>query len=126
MAETEPDETIETPEPPPRPRTSKLTATLVILNLVAAAALAFLAILDVAKRQEWARAVLMRDLATAGLPLDEKDLGTNPDAGAQPLYALDPAYLRETYKARGLEKLGLTTRAELVRYAAAEGWLANI
>ena len=32
----------------------------------------------------------------------------------------------ETYKARGLEKLGLTTRAELVRYAAAEGWLANI
>jgi DNA-binding NarL/FixJ family response regulator len=32
----------------------------------------------------------------------------------------------ETYKARGLEKLGLSTRAELVRYAAAEGWLANI
>jgi DNA-binding NarL/FixJ family response regulator len=32
----------------------------------------------------------------------------------------------ETYKARGLEKLGLTTRAELVRYAAAEDWLANI
>lgn len=32
----------------------------------------------------------------------------------------------ETYKARGLEKLGLGTRAELVRYAAAQGWLANI
>jgi DNA-binding NarL/FixJ family response regulator len=32
----------------------------------------------------------------------------------------------ETYKARGLEKLGLSTRAELVRYAAAQGWLANI
>jgi DNA-binding NarL/FixJ family response regulator len=32
----------------------------------------------------------------------------------------------ETYKARGLEKLGLNTRAELVRYAAARGWLANI
>jgi len=32
----------------------------------------------------------------------------------------------ETYKARGLEKLGLNTRAELVRYASAEGWLANI
>jgi DNA-binding NarL/FixJ family response regulator len=29
----------------------------------------------------------------------------------------------ETYKARGLEKLGLKTRAELVRYASAEGWL---
>jgi DNA-binding NarL/FixJ family response regulator len=29
----------------------------------------------------------------------------------------------ETYKARGLEKLGLRTRAELVRYASAQGWL---
>lgn len=29
----------------------------------------------------------------------------------------------ETYKARGLEKLGLKTRAELVRYASAQGWL---
>lgn len=32
----------------------------------------------------------------------------------------------ETYKARGLEKLGLKTRAELVRYASARGWLADI
>jgi DNA-binding NarL/FixJ family response regulator len=32
----------------------------------------------------------------------------------------------ETYKARGLEKLGLSTRAELVRYASTEGWLANL
>ena len=32
----------------------------------------------------------------------------------------------ETYKARGWEKLGLKTRAELVRYASAQGWLANI
>ena len=32
----------------------------------------------------------------------------------------------ETYKARGMEKLGLKTRAELVRYAAAQGWLADI
>jgi DNA-binding NarL/FixJ family response regulator len=29
----------------------------------------------------------------------------------------------ETYKARGLEKLGLRTRAELVRYGSAQGWL---
>jgi DNA-binding NarL/FixJ family response regulator len=28
----------------------------------------------------------------------------------------------ETYKARGMEKLGLKTRAELVRYAAVQGW----
>jgi DNA-binding NarL/FixJ family response regulator len=32
----------------------------------------------------------------------------------------------ETYKARGVDKLGLRTRAELVRYASAEGWLADI
>jgi len=32
----------------------------------------------------------------------------------------------ETYKARGSEKLGLRTRAQLVRYAAAQGWLADI
>jgi DNA-binding NarL/FixJ family response regulator len=31
----------------------------------------------------------------------------------------------ETFKARGMEKLGLKTRAELVRYAAAQGWLAD-
>ena len=29
----------------------------------------------------------------------------------------------ETYKARGVDKLGLKTRAEIVRYAAAQGWL---
>jgi DNA-binding CsgD family transcriptional regulator len=32
----------------------------------------------------------------------------------------------ETYKSRGVEKLGLKTRAELVRYASAQGWLAGI
>lgn len=32
----------------------------------------------------------------------------------------------ETYKARGTEKLGLKSRAELVRYAAAQGWLADL
>jgi DNA-binding NarL/FixJ family response regulator len=31
----------------------------------------------------------------------------------------------ETYRARGSDKLGLKTRAELVRYAAAQGWLAD-
>lgn len=29
----------------------------------------------------------------------------------------------ETYKARGMEKLGITSRVELVRYATANGWL---
>jgi DNA-binding NarL/FixJ family response regulator len=31
----------------------------------------------------------------------------------------------ETYKARASEKLGLKTRAELVRFAAGQGWLAD-
>ncbi len=32
----------------------------------------------------------------------------------------------ETHKARATEKLNLKTRSELVRYAAAQGWLADI
>jgi DNA-binding NarL/FixJ family response regulator len=32
----------------------------------------------------------------------------------------------ETYKARGSDKLGLKTRAEIVRFASAEGWLTNV
>ena len=31
----------------------------------------------------------------------------------------------ETYKARGMEKLGLKTRADLVRYAVQRGWLKD-
>jgi DNA-binding NarL/FixJ family response regulator len=31
----------------------------------------------------------------------------------------------ETYKARALEKLGLRTRVDIVRFAAARGWLAD-
>jgi len=30
----------------------------------------------------------------------------------------------ETYKARGMEKLGLKTRADIVRYASQQGWLS--
>ena len=31
----------------------------------------------------------------------------------------------ETYRARGMEKLGLKSRADLVRYAVQQGWLQN-
>jgi DNA-binding NarL/FixJ family response regulator len=31
----------------------------------------------------------------------------------------------ETYKARAVEKLGLATRADLVRYAVQQGWLQD-
>lgn len=32
----------------------------------------------------------------------------------------------ETFKARGFDKLGFKTRADLVRYAAAQGWFADV
>ncbi len=32
----------------------------------------------------------------------------------------------ETYKARGCDKLQLTSRAHIVRFAAANGWLPNL
>ena len=32
----------------------------------------------------------------------------------------------ETYRARAMEKLGLQTRAELVRYAVQQGWLREV
>jgi len=32
----------------------------------------------------------------------------------------------ETYKTRAAEKLGVKTRAEIVRYASAQGWLASV
>ena len=32
----------------------------------------------------------------------------------------------ETYKTRGMEKLGLDTRAQLVRYALVKGWLGSL
>ena len=50
----------------------------------------------------------------AGLGLTNKEIASKLDVGVKSV---------ETYKARGLEKLGLRTRAELVRYASAQGWL---
>jgi DNA-binding CsgD family transcriptional regulator len=32
----------------------------------------------------------------------------------------------ETYKARACEKLNMKTRAQLVRYAASQGWLSQV
>ena len=53
-------------------------------------------------------------LKMAGLGLTNKEIASRLDVGVKSV---------ETYKARGLEKLGLKTRAELVRYAATQGWL---
>ncbi len=53
-------------------------------------------------------------LKMAGSGLTNKEIASRLGVGVKSV---------ETYKARGLEKLGLKTRAELVRYASAQGWL---
>jgi DNA-binding NarL/FixJ family response regulator len=56
-------------------------------------------------------------LRMIALGFTNKDIARQLDIGVKSV---------ETYKARGSEKLGLKTRAELVRYASAQGWLADI
>jgi DNA-binding NarL/FixJ family response regulator len=53
-------------------------------------------------------------LKMAALGFTNKEIALRLDVGVKSI---------ETYKARGLEKLGLKTRAELVRYASGQGWL---
>jgi DNA-binding NarL/FixJ family response regulator len=52
-------------------------------------------------------------LKFAALGFTNKEIASRLDVGVKSI---------ETYKARGLEKLGLKTRAELVRYASGQGW----
>ncbi len=56
-------------------------------------------------------------LKLAALGFTSKEIARKLDVGVKSV---------ETYKARGSEKLGLRTRAELIRYASAQGWLADI
>jgi DNA-binding NarL/FixJ family response regulator len=53
-------------------------------------------------------------LKLAALGFTNKEIASRLDVGVKSI---------ETYKARGLEKLGLKSRAELVRYASGQGWL---
>jgi DNA-binding NarL/FixJ family response regulator len=53
-------------------------------------------------------------LKMAALGFTNKEIASRLDVGVKSV---------ETYKARGLDKLGLKTRAELVRYGSAQGWL---
>lgn len=53
-------------------------------------------------------------LKLAALGFTNKEIASRLDVGVKSV---------ETYKARGIEKLGLKTRAELVRYASGQGWL---
>jgi DNA-binding NarL/FixJ family response regulator len=53
-------------------------------------------------------------LKMASLGFTNKEIASRLDIGVKSV---------ETYKARGLEKLGLKSRAELVRYASGQGWL---
>jgi len=55
-------------------------------------------------------------LKLAALGFTNKEIARQIDVGIKSV---------ETYKARGVQKLGLKTRAELVRYAAGQGWLAD-
>jgi DNA-binding NarL/FixJ family response regulator len=53
-------------------------------------------------------------LKMAALGFTNKEIASRLDVGVKSV---------ETYKARGLEKLEMKTRAELVRYASTQGWL---
>jgi DNA-binding NarL/FixJ family response regulator len=53
-------------------------------------------------------------LKMAALGFTNKEIASRLDVGVKSV---------ETYKSRGLEKVGLKTRAELVRYASGQGWL---
>ena len=53
-------------------------------------------------------------LKLAALGFTNKEIAARLDIGVKSV---------ETYKARGLDKLELKTRAELVRYASGQGWL---
>ena len=53
-------------------------------------------------------------LKMASLGFTNKEIASRLDVGVKSV---------ETYKARGLEKLEIKTRAELVRYASTQGWL---
>ena len=56
-------------------------------------------------------------LKFAALGFTNKEIARRLDIGIKSV---------ETYKARGAEKLDLRTRADIVRYAAAQGWLADL
>jgi DNA-binding NarL/FixJ family response regulator len=56
-------------------------------------------------------------LKLVALGFTNKEIARQLDVGVKSI---------ETYKARGTEKLGLKTRAELVRFASAQGWLADV
>ena len=67
------------------------------------------------KAEMTARESMVLSLAAKGFT--NKEIATRLDVSEKSV---------ETYKARGLEKLGLKTRAELVRYASIQGWLADV
>jgi hypothetical protein len=90
-------------EEKPRGKTSLPTIALIVLNLFAALGFGALLYVDMGRRQAWAKAVLARDLAIVGLPVDDKDirLSTNPDGTTASAQDLDPPLIKDAYKARG-------------------------
>jgi len=55
-------------------------------------------------------------LKLVALGFTSKEIGHRLDLGVKSV---------ETYKARAIDKLGVRTRAEIVRYASGQGWLAD-
>src|SRR5262245_54601232 len=86
----------------PRGRTSLLTVILIVFNVVAVGGFGTLLYLDFDKRQQWTRAVLLRDLATLGLPVDDKDAQLDAQTAVQVKHDLDPPLIKEAYTARAL------------------------
>jgi DNA-binding NarL/FixJ family response regulator len=56
-------------------------------------------------------------LKLTALGFTNKEIARRLDVGVKSI---------ETYKARATEKLGLSSRAEIVRFAAGQGWLADV
>lgn len=77
---------------------SLLGKILLILNVLAAIAFFFLAMLDYAKRQAWADLALQREVLMQGLPMDENE----PDIDGRPrVYDLREAYLSSLFGSVG-------------------------
>jgi DNA-binding NarL/FixJ family response regulator len=79
-----------------------------------------------ATTKRWQRSSAVRPDLTAreievlkliALGFTNKEIARQLDVGVKSI---------ETYKARGAAKLGLKTRAELIRYASGQGWLAEV
>ena len=74
-------------------------------NVVALAGFGAMLYIDMNKRMEWAEAVLMRQIAINGLPVDDKDQ-EGREVALQLRHELDPPLIKEQYDKRGINTKG--------------------